>query len=44
MIENTQRDVNIALMNELALIFNKLNLNTDEIIKAAETRVELFTI
>jgi UDP-N-acetyl-D-glucosamine/UDP-N-acetyl-D-galactosamine dehydrogenase len=37
-IENTQRDVNIALINELALIFNKLNINTDEVLKAAETK------
>jgi UDP-N-acetyl-D-glucosamine/UDP-N-acetyl-D-galactosamine dehydrogenase len=37
-IENTQRDVNIALINELALIFNKLNLDTEEVLKAAETK------
>ena len=37
-IENTQRDVNIALINELALIFNKLNINTNEVLKAAETK------
>ena len=37
-IENTQRDVNIALMNELALIFNKLDLDTLEVLKAAETK------
>ena len=30
-IENTQRDVNIALINELALIFNKLNIDTEEV-------------
>ena len=32
-IENTQRDVNIALVNELAVIFNKMNLDTNEILK-----------
>jgi UDP-N-acetyl-D-glucosamine/UDP-N-acetyl-D-galactosamine dehydrogenase len=37
-IENTQRDVNIALINELALIFNKLNIDTEEVLKAAETK------
>jgi UDP-N-acetyl-D-galactosamine dehydrogenase len=37
-IENTQRDVNIALINELALIFNKLNIDTLEVLKAAGTK------
>ena len=37
-IENTQRDVNIALVNELALIFNKLGLNTREVLEAAATK------
>ncbi len=37
-IENTQRDLNIAFMNELALIFNKLNINTHEVLKAASTK------
>ena len=37
-IENTQRDVNIALINELALIFNKLNLDTSEVLEAAGTK------
>jgi UDP-N-acetyl-D-glucosamine/UDP-N-acetyl-D-galactosamine dehydrogenase len=37
-IENTQRDVNIALINELALIFNKLNIDTEEVLKAAESK------
>jgi len=37
-IENTQRDINIALMNELSIIFNKLNINTDEVLKAANTK------
>ncbi len=37
-IENIQRDVNIALINELAMLFNKLDLNTESILKAAETK------
>jgi len=37
-IENTQRDINIALINELALIFNKLGLDTEEILIAAGTK------
>ena len=37
-IENTQRDVNIALINELALIFDKLNINTNEVLEAASTK------
>ena len=37
-IENTQRDVNIALVNELALIFNRLNVDTEEVLKAAESK------
>jgi UDP-N-acetyl-D-galactosamine dehydrogenase len=37
-IENTQRDVNIALINELSLIFNKLNINTFDVLKAAGTK------
>jgi UDP-N-acetyl-D-galactosamine dehydrogenase len=37
-IENTQRDVNIALINELALIFNRLDINTEEVLKAAGTK------
>ena len=37
-IENTQRDLNIALMNELALIFNKLGLDTAEVLQAAGTK------
>ncbi len=37
-IENTQRDVNIALINELAVIFDKLDINTNEVLKAAETK------
>lgn len=37
-IENTQRDVNIALMNELTVIFNKMGIDTEEVLKAAGTK------
>lgn len=37
-IENTQRDVNIALINELALLFNKLGIDTQEVLEAAGTK------
>jgi len=37
-IENIQRDVNIALINELSMIFNKLELDTNEVLEAAETK------
>lgn len=37
-IENTQRDLNIALMNELSLIFKKMNINTFEVLEAAGTK------
>lgn len=37
-IENTQRDVNIALMNELSMIFNKMGVNTYEVLEAAGTK------
>jgi UDP-N-acetyl-D-galactosamine dehydrogenase len=37
-IENTQRDVNIALINELALIFNRLGIDTEEVLQAAGTK------
>ncbi|MCK4090022.1 Vi polysaccharide biosynthesis UDP-N-acetylglucosamine C-6 dehydrogenase TviB [Acinetobacter radioresistens] len=37
-IENTQRDVNIALINELALIFNKMGIDTEDVLKAAGTK------
>lgn len=37
-IENTQRDVNIALVNELAVIFNRLGIDTEEVLKAAGTK------
>ena len=37
-IENTQRDINIALMNELAIIFDKLEIDTEAVLKAAGTK------
>ena len=37
-IENTQRDLNIALMNELAIIFDKLGIDTQEVLQAAGTK------
>ena len=37
-IENTQRDVNIALMNELALIFDQMGIDTNEVLEAAATK------
>lgn len=37
-IENTQRDLNIALMNELSIIFNRMNINTFEVLEAAGTK------
>jgi len=37
-IENTQRDVNIALMNELSIIFNRMGINTFEVLEAAGTK------
>jgi UDP-N-acetyl-D-galactosamine dehydrogenase len=37
-IENTQRDLNIALINELALIFNRLGIDTEEVLQAAGTK------
>ncbi len=37
-IENTQRDVNIGLINELATIFNKLSIDTEEVLEAAGTK------
>lgn len=37
-IENTQRDVNIALINELAIIFNKLGIDTNDVLDAAATK------
>ncbi len=41
-IENTQRDVNIALVNELALIFDKLKISTNEVLEAASTKWNFF--
>ncbi len=37
-IENTQRDINIAFINELSIIFNKLDIDTNEVLKAAKTK------
>lgn len=37
-IENTQRDLNIALMNELAIIFKKMGIDTEDVLKAAGTK------
>ena len=37
-IENSQRDINIAFVNELSIIFNKLNIDTNEVLKAAKTK------
>lgn len=37
-IENTQRDLNIALINELSIIFNKLGIDTEHVLHAAETK------
>ena len=37
-IENTQRDINIAFINELAVIFSKIGINTQEVLKAAGTK------
>jgi UDP-N-acetyl-D-galactosamine dehydrogenase len=41
-IENTQRDVNIALINELSMIFNKLNIDTKSVLEAAGTKWNFF--
>ena len=37
-IENSQRDINIAFMNELSIIFNKMNIDTNEVLEAAGTK------
>ena len=37
-IENCQRDINIAFVNELSIIFNKLNINTNKVLEAAQTK------
>ena len=38
MIENVQRDLNIAIVNEFSLIFNKLDIDTLDVLEAAETK------
>jgi len=43
-IENTQRDVNIALMNELSMLFNKMNINTFEVLEAASTKWNFYNV
>lgn len=37
-VENSQRDINIAFMNELAMVFDKMNINTNEVIEAMNTK------
>ena len=37
-IENSQRDINIAFMNELSIIFNKMGIDTQEVLNAAGTK------
>ena len=41
-IENTQRDVNIAFVNELAMMFNAMGLDTNEVLAAASTKWNFF--
>ena len=43
-IENTQRDLNIALMNELSIIFDRMNINTFEVLEAAGTKWNFFKV
>ncbi|MFO7867826.1 MAG: nucleotide sugar dehydrogenase [Bacteroidales bacterium] len=43
-IENTQRDVNIALMNELSILFNKIGVNTFEVLEAAATKWNFYNV
>ncbi len=43
-IENIQRDLNIALMNELAIVFHKLGIDTKEVLEAASTKWNFFEI
>lgn len=43
-IENTQRDVNIALMNELSMLFAKMNINTFEVLEAASTKWNFYKV
>jgi UDP-N-acetyl-D-galactosamine dehydrogenase len=37
-VENSQRDINIAFMNELAMVFDRMNINTNEVLKAMNTK------
>ena len=37
-IENTQRDINIAFINELSMLFDRMNIDTQEVLKAASTK------
>lgn len=41
-LENTQRDVNIALINEIAMMFDAMNINTSEVLEAASTKWNFF--
>ncbi len=43
-IENTQRDLNIALINELAIIFEHLDIDTESVLKAAETKWNFYRL
>ena len=43
-IENIQRDLNIALVNELSIIFNKLGIDTEDVLKSRSNKVEFYTI
>ncbi len=43
-IENTQRDVNIALMNELSMLFKKMGIDTNEVIEAASTKWNFYKV
>ena len=42
MLENCQKDINIALMNELNIYFKKINVDTEKVIEAASTKWELY--
>ncbi|MCQ2605098.1 MAG: nucleotide sugar dehydrogenase [Bacteroidales bacterium] len=43
-IENTQRDINIALMNELSMLFRKMGIDTNEVIEAASTKWNFYKV
>ena len=43
-IENTQRDLNIALINELSMLFNKLNIDTHEVLNAAASKWNFYIL